>query len=181
MGDERVFVTGATGFIGASVLRAAMAAGYGVDALTRSEASAAALRAQGVNAVIGDLGDASGSWRTAARRADAIVHLAQPQTFDGRVTTARAKLYGDDRLAMDRTLFKAVGSSTSPERATTANADAPYAMKTPFHTQRALVLTWRRLSKPCRATSRGVCPSLRPSPAGYTAPARGSRSTSLSP
>ena len=105
---ERIFVTGATGFIGASLLRAATAAGYGVDALTRSEASAAALRAQGVNAVIGDLGDASGSWRTAARRADAIVHLAQPQTFDGRVTTARAKRYGDDRLAMDRTLFKAV-------------------------------------------------------------------------
>ena len=41
-------------------------------------------------------------------RADAIVHLAQPQTFDGRVTTARAKRYGNDRLAMDRTLFKAV-------------------------------------------------------------------------
>ena len=57
MAVERVFVTGATGFIGASLLRAATAAGYGVDALTRSEASAAALRAQGVNAVIGDLAD----------------------------------------------------------------------------------------------------------------------------
>jgi nucleoside-diphosphate-sugar epimerase len=108
MGGERVFVTGATGFIGASLLRAATAAGYGVDALTRSEASAAALRAQGVNAVIGDLADSGGAWRAAALRADAIVHLAQPQTFGGRVTNARAKRYGDDRLAMDRTLFNAV-------------------------------------------------------------------------
>jgi nucleoside-diphosphate-sugar epimerase len=108
MGAERVFVTGAAGFIGTSLLRAATAAGYSVDALTRSEASAAALRAQGANAIIGDLADPDGAWQATARRADAIVHLAQPQTFDGRVTTARAKRYGDARLAMDRTLFKAV-------------------------------------------------------------------------
>jgi hypothetical protein len=108
MPGERVFVTGATGFIGASLLHAATAAGYGVDALTRSEASAAALRAQGVNAVIGDLADPSGSWRAAARDADAIVHLAQPPTFGGRVTNARARLYAIRRLAIDQTLFAAI-------------------------------------------------------------------------
>ena len=108
MGAERVFVTGATGFIGAALLRAATAAGYDVDALTRSDASAAALRAQGVSAFIGDLADSDGSWRTATRRADAVVHLAQPQTFGGRVTNARAKRYGERRLAMDRTLLDTI-------------------------------------------------------------------------
>ena len=108
MPGERVFITGATGFIGASLVRAATAAGYGVDALTRSEASAAALRAQGVDAVVGDLADSSGSWRAAARRADAIVHLAQPPTFGGRATNARARLYAIQRLAMDQTVFAAV-------------------------------------------------------------------------
>ena len=111
MGDERVFVTGATGFIGASLLRAATAAGYEVDALTRSDDSAAALRAQGVSPVIGDLADGNGSWRAVLRRADAVVHLAQPQTFGGRVTNARARRYGKRRLAMDRTLLDTIDTA----------------------------------------------------------------------
>jgi nucleoside-diphosphate-sugar epimerase len=36
------------------------------------------------------------------------VHLAQPQTFGGRVTRRRAERYRDDRLAMDRHLFAAI-------------------------------------------------------------------------
>lgn len=105
---QRIFVTGATGFIGAYFLRAATAAGHEVDALTRSKSYAAALSAQGVTAIVGDLSDAEGAWREAVRKADAVVHLAQPQTFGGRLTKARAMQYSVLRLDMDRALFEAI-------------------------------------------------------------------------
>ena len=105
---QRIFVTGATGFIGAYFLRAAMAAGHEVDALTRSKNYAASLRAKGVSAIVGDLSDGEGSWWDAVRNADAVIHLAQPQTFGGRITKARARRYCAGRLDMDRVLFEAI-------------------------------------------------------------------------
>ncbi|MCB1484663.1 MAG: NAD-dependent epimerase/dehydratase family protein [Hyphomicrobiaceae bacterium] len=106
--EKRIFVTGATGFIGAALLRAATQAGCEVDALTRSENHAASLTALGVRAVVGDLLDETGIWRDAVSKADAVIHLAQPQTFGGRVTKSRARRYCASRLAMDRALFTAI-------------------------------------------------------------------------
>lgn len=105
---QRIFVTGATGFIGAYFLRAAVTAGHKVDALTRSNESAAALREQDVAPIVGDLLDQDGAWREALRNADALIHLAQPQTFGGRVTKVRARQYCVRRLEMDRALFEAI-------------------------------------------------------------------------
>ena len=87
---QRIFVTGATGFIGAHFLRAAMTAGHQVVALTRSKDCAASLSSMGATAIVGDLSDAKGVWREAVGSADAVVHLAQPQTFGGRVTGRQA-------------------------------------------------------------------------------------------
>jgi nucleoside-diphosphate-sugar epimerase len=61
-----------------------------------------------VNAIVGDLLDSEGAWREALRKADAVVHLAQPQTFGGRLTKARAEQYCVLRLDMDRALFQAI-------------------------------------------------------------------------
>lgn len=105
---QRIFVTGATGFIGAHFLRAAMTAGHQVDALTRSKDQAASLSCMGATTIVGDLSDPDGVWRETVRNADAIVHLAQPQTFGGRVTKARARQYCVRRLEMDRILFGAI-------------------------------------------------------------------------
>ena len=105
---QRIFVTGATGFIGAHFLRASMTAGHQVVALTRSKDCAASLNSMGATAIVGDLLDAEGVWREAVRSADAIVHLAQPQTFGGRLTKTRARRYCVRRLEMDRTLLHAV-------------------------------------------------------------------------
>ncbi len=105
---ESVFVTGGSGFIGRSFVRAAVDAGYRVSALARSERSAERLRTLGAEGVIGDACDERGTWRSAAANADTVVHLAQPQTFGGRVTDARARRYRDERLAMDAALLDAL-------------------------------------------------------------------------
>ena len=105
---QRLFLTGATGFIGAYVLRSAIAAGHEVDALTRSKINADALITQGVKVIVGDLSDREGTWREAVRNADTIIHLAQPQTFGGRVSKERAEQYSIRRLDMDRALFEAI-------------------------------------------------------------------------
>jgi nucleoside-diphosphate-sugar epimerase len=71
----RVFVVGATGYIGTSVSRHLRAAGHEVVGLARSDASADCLARDGVAVHRGDLAD-HGSIRDAATEADAIVHAA---------------------------------------------------------------------------------------------------------
>jgi nucleoside-diphosphate-sugar epimerase len=108
MPPRTVFVTGGSGFIGRAFVREAVAAGYRVSALARSEASAARLTALGATGVIGDARDDRGTWRSAAAAAELVVHLAQPEAFGGRVTDARARRYRDERLDMDEALLGAL-------------------------------------------------------------------------
>jgi nucleoside-diphosphate-sugar epimerase len=71
----RVFVTGATGFVGTAVVGDLLAAGHEVTGLARSGEAAAALAAAGARAHRGDLRDA-GSLRDGAAAADGVIHLA---------------------------------------------------------------------------------------------------------
>jgi nucleoside-diphosphate-sugar epimerase len=71
----RVFVTGATGHIGSAVVPELLSAGHEVVGLARSETSAAALKALGAEARLGDLDDLDGL-REAASAADGVIHLA---------------------------------------------------------------------------------------------------------
>ncbi|MDG2523765.1 SDR family oxidoreductase [Stenotrophomonas sp. HITSZ_GD] len=92
----RVFLTGATGFIGSHVLPELLARGHEVIGLTRSQAGARQLAEAGAQAHFGTLEDLD-SLRAGAARADAIVHTAFDHDFshfaencekDRRVITA---------------------------------------------------------------------------------------------
>lgn len=71
----RVFVTGASGWIGSATVDQLMAAGHEITGLARSDASASALAAKGVTVLRGDLDDLD-SLRAGASSADAVLHLA---------------------------------------------------------------------------------------------------------
>jgi nucleoside-diphosphate-sugar epimerase len=71
----RVFMTGASGFVGSALVPRLLAAGHRVVGLARSEASAAALLAAGVEVHRGSIEDHE-SLRAGVTGADAVVHLA---------------------------------------------------------------------------------------------------------
>jgi nucleoside-diphosphate-sugar epimerase len=86
----RVFVTGASGWIGSATVDELLAAGHEVTGLARSAASAAALQHKGVQVRRGDLDDLA-SIRAGAEAADAVIHLANKHDWSNPAASAAAE------------------------------------------------------------------------------------------
>jgi NAD(P)-dependent dehydrogenase (short-subunit alcohol dehydrogenase family) len=92
----RVFLTGASGYIGGSVAQRLIELGHEVFGLVRSEPKAQQIQQLGMQPVIGTLGDAA-VLAAAAHVADAVIHAAS----------------SDDRASVETLLAALEGSASS--------------------------------------------------------------------
>jgi nucleoside-diphosphate-sugar epimerase len=95
----RIFVTGATGFVGAAIVHELINAGHQVLGLTRSEEGARSLAAVGADVHRGDIEDLD-SLRRGAGLADGVIHTAFNHDFSKLAANCEA----------DRQVVEAMGS-----------------------------------------------------------------------
>ena len=118
----RVFVTGATGFIGTELVKELIAAGHQVRGLTRSDEGAEQLKAAGAEVHHGNLTDLD-SLRGGATGVDVIVNLAFSHDFENFAKNAEDEIKA----------IKALGSALEPGKLLVVTSGTGLASGDPGH------------------------------------------------
>jgi nucleoside-diphosphate-sugar epimerase len=119
--NMRVFVTGATGFIGSAVVKELIAAKHEVVGLSRSAEKSAALSAAGATVLQGTIQDED-VLRKGAAESDGVIHLAFNHDFSNFAANC----------ADDRRVITALGSSlVGSDRPLVVTSGAPIAKTVP--------------------------------------------------
>jgi nucleoside-diphosphate-sugar epimerase len=118
----RVFVTGATGFIGTELVKELIAAGHQVRGLTRSDEGVEQLKAVGAEVLRGDLTDLD-SLRSGATGMDVVVNLAFSHDFANFAKSAEDEIKA----------IKALGSVLEPGKLLVVTSGTALANGGPGH------------------------------------------------
>jgi nucleoside-diphosphate-sugar epimerase len=143
----RVFLTGATGYIGSAVLDALLRGGHRVVALVRDPEKAARITARGAVPVIGEIGTPS-SYAAALKGSDAVIHTAFEDSPRGvekdraaietLITALTDHVLGSSPVFIYTSGIWVLGMTTRPADESAPLDPAPHVAWRPAHEQRVL-------------------------------------------
>jgi nucleoside-diphosphate-sugar epimerase len=156
----KVFVTGASGFIGSAVVRELLANGHQVVGLARSDQSAAKIEAAGAEVLRGSLDDLE-SLRKGAESAQGVIHCAFIHDFSNFAASAEAdrkaiEVFGEVLAGSNRPLVVSSGTAGLKPGSLATEADEAPAASPRVSEKAALDL----VAKGVRASSMRLPPSV---------------------